>query len=55
MTKIEVVNIYPPNTIDVVIQSSTLASSEWYKDILFYVTSSQFPLGMCSKEKIYSR
>jgi hypothetical protein len=49
MTGIEVVNISPPNTIDVVIQRESLATSEWYKDIIFYLKSGQFPLGMSSK------
>jgi hypothetical protein len=51
MIGIEVVNISPPNKIDVVIHSASLKTFEWYKDIIFYLRSGQFPLGMSSKER----
>jgi len=51
MIGVDIVNISHPNTIDGVIQSTSLETSEWYKDILFYLRSSEFPLGMSSKER----
>jgi len=51
MTRIEFVNIYPPNTIDVIIRSTSLTTSEWCKDIIFYLRSRPFFLGMSSKER----
>jgi len=51
MTGIEAVNISPANTIDDDIQGTSLETSEWYKDTIFYLKSSQFPLGMYFKER----
>jgi hypothetical protein len=51
VTGIKAINIYPPNTSGVVIQISALIATEWYKDIIFYLNTSQFPLGMYSRER----
>jgi hypothetical protein len=48
---LKLVNISPPNGFDVVIQGTSLATSEWYKDIIFYLKSGQFPPEMSSKER----
>jgi hypothetical protein len=50
MTGIEAVNISPPNGFDVVIQGTSLANSEWYKNIIFYLKYGQFPLKCLPKK-----
>jgi hypothetical protein len=51
MTWIEAIIISPPNAFDVVVQGTSLANSEWYKDIIFYLKYGQFPPEMSSKER----
>jgi hypothetical protein len=51
MTGNEVVNISPSNGFDVVIQGTSLANSEWYKDIIFYLKSGHFSPEMSFKER----
>jgi hypothetical protein len=49
MTGIEAVNISSPNTSGAIIQISSLSTSEWYKDIIFYLKFGKFPVGMSSR------
>jgi hypothetical protein len=51
MTGIEAINIYSLNTSGAIIQSSSLTTCEWYKDIIFYLNYSQFPVEMSHRER----
>jgi hypothetical protein len=49
MAGVKAVNISPPNIIDVAMQSTSLATSDWYKKIIFYLIFGHFSIGMSSK------
>jgi hypothetical protein len=48
---IEVINIDLSNDKSLVTQDEMIARSEWYKNIVFYLKSGQFPVGMTTKER----
>jgi hypothetical protein len=52
MTRIEAVNTSSTDGLNIVIQKKSLENSEWYKHIIFYFKSGQFPPEMSSKERI---
>jgi hypothetical protein len=52
MTKIEAMDISPPNGFNVVIEGTNLTNLKWYKDIIFYLKFGQFLVEMYSKERI---
>jgi hypothetical protein len=43
MIGIESLSITPPNEFGVIVQRTSLDNFKWYKDIIFYSKSSQFP------------
>ena len=54
VTVIEAINIYSLNTSGAIIQSSYLTTCEWYKDIIFYLNYSQFPIEQRKGKIIFS-
>ena len=51
MTRIEAVNTSSTDEFNIVIKGKSLENFEWYRDIIFYLKSCQFPPEMSSKER----